>query len=217
MTHFNSPAPAAVPTVAGAGSPTAVHQVNAAFAALANAVDGLTSNANALVCSPISDMGNAVAAISAAAEVVQHAQANLFGALAGIPTGLPTTPGFASASGLAGSNASAASSTVAAAAPVAAPPAAPAPPSFLRSSAPWLAGYLYNVIPTDHLASVPDNGDKWFAITRGKYVGLTKNSAISLAAVTGVSTGLSDKFNTQADALDHFNAALDSGAIALLV
>ncbi|KAJ6518050.1 hypothetical protein C8R47DRAFT_1062604 [Mycena vitilis] len=244
MTHYNTPAPAAS-NVAGAGFPASVHQgrfphikssafssvdfsVNAALAALANAVDGLTFNANALVCSPLSDMGNAVAAVSAAAEVVHHAQAHVFATLAGVPA---ATPGFASACQIfpkisrsslifltvdvTTANASAANSSPPTPTPAPAPGTA-GPAAFLRSSEPWLAGYLFNVVPAAPLSPIPDNGNKWFAITRGKYVGLTKNSAISLNAVTGVSTGLSDKFTTQDDALEHFNAALQSGAIAIL-
>ncbi|KAJ7684870.1 hypothetical protein DFH06DRAFT_1118539 [Mycena polygramma] len=210
MTHNYSPAPAAASTAAGAGSPAHVHQVNAALAALGNAVDDLTFSANALVTSPISDMGNAVTAVVAAADVVGHAQANLFAAFAIAPTAASSPTGT-----------SPGSVPAPAVAPAPAPVPAPAPATalataVLRSSAPWRAGFLYSVVPYAPLEAVVDNGDKWFAITRGTYVGLTQNSAISLNAVTGVSTGLSEKFTTQAMALAHFNAALASGAIAIL-
>jgi hypothetical protein len=109
----------------------------------------------------------------------------------------------------------------------AAPPAVPPPQpaavvqpqsgTLIQGHGPWVAGILFTVIPRTALAAVADNGEKWFAITRGKYVGLTKNSAISLNAVTGVSTGLSEKFSSQADALNHFNAALVTGAVAVIV
>ncbi|KAJ7895677.1 hypothetical protein B0H13DRAFT_2338753 [Mycena leptocephala] len=89
--------------------------------------------------------------------------------------------------------------------------------TLIQGHGPWVAGILFTVIPRTALAAVADNGEKWFAITRGKYVGLTKNSAISLNAVTGVSTGLSEKFSSQADALNHFNAALVTGAVAVIV
>ncbi|KAJ7660349.1 hypothetical protein DFH06DRAFT_1326479 [Mycena polygramma] len=201
MTTNYSPAPATASTAAGAGSPAHVHQVNAALAALGNAVDALTFSANALVTSPISDMGNAVTAVVAAADVVGHAQANLFAAFATAPS-LPSSPASVAAPAVATS-------------PPPAPATAPAM-AVLRSSAPWRAGFLYSVVPYAPLEAVVDNGDKWFAITRGTYVGLTQNSAISLNAVTGVSTGLSEKFTTQAMALAHFNAALASGAIAIL-
>ncbi|KAJ7469884.1 hypothetical protein B0H11DRAFT_1920495 [Mycena galericulata] len=93
--------------------------------------------------------------------------------------------------------------------------AAPANP-FIQVSGPWRAGVLYGVVPLYDLEAVPDNGEKWFAITRGRYVGLTKNSAISLHAVTGVSTALSDKLNSQAEALEYFNDALRLNAVRVL-
>ncbi|KAJ7601820.1 hypothetical protein DFH06DRAFT_1352006 [Mycena polygramma] len=85
----------------------------------------------------------------------------------------------------------------------------------IASTGPWVAG-LYDVIPAEPLRAIPDNGDKWYAITRGKYVGLTRNSAVSLNAVTGISTGLAEKHNSQADALDYFNAALATDAVAVI-
>jgi hypothetical protein len=87
---------------------------------------------------------------------------------------------------------------------------------FLHSSPPWIAGHLYNVVPLAPLTAIPDHGEKWFAITRGKYVGLTNNSAISLNAVTGVASGLSDRCTTQGEALQHFNDALGANAVAIL-
>ncbi|KAJ6449022.1 hypothetical protein C8R47DRAFT_1084848 [Mycena vitilis] len=210
MTQYTYPAPAAAPTAAGAAPPSdGVHQANAALAALANAVDALTASAFSLVGTQMSELGNAVAGVAAAAETVQQAHAEVFAAFAaGGP--LTTPPAFVSALTLAPSSQ--------AAPPTAAPPVQPpAPPSFLRTHGPWLAGYLYSVVPPTSLGAVADNGDKWFAITRGKYVGLTKNSAISLNAVTGVSTGLSEKFSNQVDALAYFNAALATEAVSILV
>lgn len=98
-------------------------------------------------------------------------------------------------------------------------PAAPTPVNsrFIRTAGPWVAGTLYGVIPHAPLTAVPDRNEKWFSITRGKYVGLTTNSAISLNAVTGVPGGLSDRCNTQAEALQHFNDALGVNAVALIV
>ncbi|KAJ6455533.1 hypothetical protein C8R47DRAFT_1082755 [Mycena vitilis] len=111
----------------------------------------------------------------------------------------------------AGVEASAAVFLAAAASPVV--PAAPA--TRFRTTGPWIAGSLYAVIPAEHLSAVPDNNEKWFAITSGKYVGLTKNAALSLNAVVGVSNALSTSFSSQADALDHFNSALDGDAITI--
>ncbi|KAJ6450343.1 hypothetical protein C8R47DRAFT_1206499 [Mycena vitilis] len=101
--------------------------------------------------------------------------------------------------------------------PVPSPPSpATVLPSLFRTTGPWIAGNLFVVVPAEPLAAVPDNNDKWFAITSGKYVGLTKNAALSLAAVVGVSNALSTSFSSQADALDHFNSALAGNAIAVI-
>jgi hypothetical protein len=92
------------------------------------------------------------------------------------------------------------------------------PINFFHSAAPWLAGCLYTVMPPAPLSPspAPNHTDKWFAITCGRYVGLTTNSAISLNAVTGVPGGLSEKLATQAEALQHFNDALAANAIAIV-
>ncbi|KAJ7437058.1 hypothetical protein B0H11DRAFT_2255621 [Mycena galericulata] len=103
-----------------------------------------------------------------------------------------------------------------ASAPGPAPAPAPNTPSFVRTTGPWVAGQLYGIPPLAPLAAVPDDGGKWFAITRGKYVGLTKNSAVSLNAVSGVSGALSDRLTTQAEALEYFNDALGKDSVAVI-
>ncbi|KAJ6490573.1 hypothetical protein C8R47DRAFT_1214866 [Mycena vitilis] len=105
-----------------------------------------------------------------------------------------------------------------AATPFVAVPVLPVVPhsSMFRTTGPWIAGSLYTVVPAEPLAAVPDNNDKWFAITSGKYVGLTKNAALSLAAVVGVSNALSTSFTSQTEALEHFNSALEGNAIAVI-
>ncbi|KAJ7512306.1 hypothetical protein B0H11DRAFT_1898797 [Mycena galericulata] len=86
----------------------------------------------------------------------------------------------------------------------------------VHTTGPWVAGKLYGVIPLAPLQPIPDNGGRWYAITRGTYVGLTNNSAVSLNAVTGVPTAITKKYTTQAAALNHFNAALAVHAVAIL-
>ncbi|KAJ7707283.1 hypothetical protein B0H16DRAFT_1746504 [Mycena metata] len=86
---------------------------------------------------------------------------------------------------------------------------------WLAFTGPWVTGTLYGVVPLAPLTAIPDDHEKWFAITRGRYVGLTTNSAISLNAVTGVPSGLSDRLSSQAEALHHFNTALAAHAIAV--
>ncbi|KAJ7770409.1 hypothetical protein B0H16DRAFT_1451893 [Mycena metata] len=97
------------------------------------------------------------------------------------------------------------------------PPAAgPASQPLIRTSGPWIAGFLYAVVPNAPLGAVPDNGEKWFAITRGRYIGLTTNAAIAINATGGVSGGLGPKFSNQMDALEHFNSALSLHAVAVI-
>jgi hypothetical protein len=83
-------------------------------------------------------------------------------------------------------------------------------------SGPWIAGTLYGVVPETDLVAIADNSEKWYAITRGKYVSVTTNSAISLNATVGISSGLSDKCSSQAAALLHFNSARQINAIAVI-
>ncbi|KAF7352253.1 hypothetical protein MVEN_01189000 [Mycena venus] len=85
-----------------------------------------------------------------------------------------------------------------------------------QSGGPWLAGTLYNAVLGGPLCPIPDNGEKWYSITCSKYVGLMKNSTISLNTVTGISTGLSEKHGSQMEALKHFNAVLAINAIAMI-
>ncbi|KAJ7038824.1 hypothetical protein C8F04DRAFT_1255746 [Mycena alexandri] len=191
MNDFQTSAPAASNGAAGAGA-----QVRAALNRLGGAIDELTARSTAVTAAPISDLADALVAVEDATDSVSHA----FEVLKAV---ISLMPGGANA-------------------PAPAAPAAPAPPlgsaaaSLIRSTGPWAAGYLYGVVPPGPLSSVPDNGGKWFAITRGTYVGLTQNSAISLSAVTGVSTALTGKFSNQTDALNHFNGALASHSVAVL-
>ncbi|KAJ7238447.1 hypothetical protein C8J57DRAFT_1246520 [Mycena rebaudengoi] len=101
-----------------------------------------------------------------------------------------------------------------------APPVAQAPTINPRYQlvGPWEAGVLYGIIPLQPLMPVlPDTNDKWYAITCGKYVGLTHNSAISLAAVTGVSQGLHNHYLSQTVALAAFNGALAAFAVEVIL
>jgi hypothetical protein len=69
-------------------------------------------------------------------------------------------------------------------------------------------GVIYGVVPTGPLALVPDNSEKWYAITKGCYVGVTSSTAIADGAVTRVSHALRTGYSSQADAVQAFNAAL---------
>ncbi|KAJ7856280.1 hypothetical protein B0H13DRAFT_1902733 [Mycena leptocephala] len=190
MTHTSNLAPAAS-TVAGAGVASNLSP-NASLAALNKAVDKLVEAALAVAGTPATDLALALGAVTDRAAGISAACTAVSASVAAALANGSTHP--------------------------APPSSVPAPPpggGFLRTEGPWIAA-LYSVLPGGSLTPIPDNNDKWFAITRGKYVGLTTNAAISLNAVTGISTGLSEKFSSQADALNTFNAALATGAVAII-
>ncbi|KAJ7020767.1 hypothetical protein C8F04DRAFT_1274603 [Mycena alexandri] len=198
MAQDNNPAPAAVaPTpaaAAGAASSAGiVNQLQTALSSLTLQVNNLTVT-SATLLSPLSmaDLGVTFSDAANAAGAVQQAHANVLSA-------------FAMAAPLLQALATQSQAT----APATASSAA-------AHTGPWVAGTTYTVVPTAPLTPIPDHGEKWFAITRGRYVGLTNNAAVSLAAVSGVSTALTGKHATQTIALQHFNAALASGAVAVI-
>ncbi|KAJ7457078.1 hypothetical protein FB451DRAFT_1183586 [Mycena latifolia] len=207
-----TPAPAAMPVV-GAGAPApaaslamaiqevtnAVVVITDAAAAAEAAAAGVASSPANLMAASLDNFSTALADVLSAAMDIGAAARDLVGHFQN-----PLAPVNAPA-------------PVPAPAPViATAPAPAAAASIVRMTGPWVAGTLYGVVPGAPLAAIPDSNEKWFAITRGKYVGLTRNSAISLNAVTGITSALSDKCNSQADALDHFNTALALGAIAVI-
>ncbi|KAJ7811361.1 hypothetical protein B0H13DRAFT_2383927 [Mycena leptocephala] len=100
---------------------------------------------------------------------------------------------------------------------VAAAAAATAPATAgVRMTGPWVAGAIYGVVPAGPLAIVPDNGEKWYAITKGRYVGVTNNLAIADAAVTRVSHALRASYSSQVDAVAAFNQALSMPFLNLI-
>ncbi|KAJ7076958.1 hypothetical protein C8R43DRAFT_966152 [Mycena crocata] len=74
---------------------------------------------------------------------------------------------------------------------VAAPALGHGPGGLVRSTAPWAAGYLYDVIPPQDLVAIP-------------------------SAVTGVRSAMSQKYNNQQNALAAFNSARATGALRVV-
>ncbi|KAJ7490195.1 hypothetical protein B0H11DRAFT_1912208 [Mycena galericulata] len=85
----------------------------------------------------------------------------------------------------------------------------------IRMTGPWIAGELYGVVPTGPLTTVPDNAEKWFAITKGRYIGVTNSAAIADGAVSRVSHALRTGYTTQGEAVAAFNKALSMNALNL--
>ncbi|KAJ7655761.1 hypothetical protein DFH06DRAFT_1329193 [Mycena polygramma] len=107
----------------------------------------------------------------------------------------------------------AAAAAAAAAAPAAGAAAAPFIPPFVQSTGPWVVGSVYNVIPAAHLTGIDEVADKWYAITKGTYVGVTKHNNLSSNATIGVSGSQQNGFPLQSDAITAFNTALDGGMV----
>ncbi|KAJ7601470.1 hypothetical protein DFH06DRAFT_1352759 [Mycena polygramma] len=90
-------------------------------------------------------------------------------------------------------------------------PVVPGVPAFVQSTGPWVVGSLFNVIPAAHLTGIDEIADKWYAITKGTYVGITKHNNLSSNATIGVSGSQQNGFTLQSEAITAFNTALDGG------
>ncbi|KAJ7603765.1 hypothetical protein DFH06DRAFT_1151642 [Mycena polygramma] len=118
----------------------------------------------------------------------------------------------AAAAAAARQDAAAAAAAAAAASAAAAPaPVVPGVPAFVQSTGPWVVGSLFNVIPAAHLTGIDEIADKWYAITKGTYVGITKHNNLSSNATIGVSGSQQNGFTLQSEAITAFNTALDGG------
>ncbi|KAJ6477905.1 hypothetical protein C8R47DRAFT_1219806 [Mycena vitilis] len=181
--------------------------VAASLEALRASLDALADATGSVSTASMADLNAILGQINAAADGVAVAAVDIATAVASL-----TSPPASSL------NATPAPAPAAAPAPAPAlpapAPAAPAAPVF-HTTGPWIAGRLFSIPPLEPLQAVPDNGERWFAITRGRYVGLTNNGAISLNATTGISGGLGDRLASQALALQYFNAALDANAVVV--
>ncbi|KAJ6494918.1 hypothetical protein DFH09DRAFT_1337560 [Mycena vulgaris] len=60
------------------------------------------------------------------------------------------------------------------------------PPLASACRAPWVAGNLYGVVPGGPLTPVPDHSEKWYAITKGRFVGVTSSTAIADGAAAAL-------------------------------
>ncbi|KAJ7116095.1 hypothetical protein C8R44DRAFT_880468 [Mycena epipterygia] len=172
------PAPAAP-----APAPSPLAGVNTAVLALMSAVDAASVALDAVSGSPLTLLAEHLADVSAALENVNAASAIVCAAVSlALPPGkffflLTRAP------------------LLILVPPVSTPRSQPA---FVRMTGPWVAGTLYGVVPAAPLAAVPDNNEKWFAITR-------------------IKSGLAEKCPSQGAALEHFNEALACGSISVVL
>ncbi|KAJ7751469.1 hypothetical protein B0H14DRAFT_3513253 [Mycena olivaceomarginata] len=117
----------------------------------------------------------------------------------------------------------AAPATVVAASAVVAAPAVAAPAHVgFQTRGPWVAGALFLVVPTGPLTHIPEDPAPegletlWYCITRGKYIGLTTNNSLAMAAVIGVSRSSMKSYKTQALAVAAFNEMLQFNLVQIL-
>ncbi|KAJ7078636.1 hypothetical protein C8R43DRAFT_1143375 [Mycena crocata] len=107
------------------------------------------------------------------------------------------------------------------AAPPRTPPGAGLPAALvalLRTEGPYLANEVFSTPPTQPLAAVdePIPAPEWYCITRGRFVGVVNQYALSGAAISGVAHGERKTYTTQNQALDAFNAALLWGGVVVV-
>ncbi|KAJ7884950.1 hypothetical protein B0H13DRAFT_2343383 [Mycena leptocephala] len=88
--------------------------------------------------------------------------------------------------------------------------------AMLRSDdGPFLANEVFMVTPTEPLAPIEEAVPvpEWYAVTRGRFVGVVDQFALSTVAISGVAHGARKAYTTQALALDAFNQALTWGGV----
>ncbi|KAJ7278656.1 hypothetical protein C8J57DRAFT_1502501 [Mycena rebaudengoi] len=117
---------------------------------------------------------------------------------------------------------------VAAPAPVAAPGIVPT--SFgqglptlllplLRTGPPYEANTVYRVVPMGPLAAIlePHPAPEWYAITRGRFVGVVDQYALSQTAIASVPNAARKAYDTQALVLHVFNQAITWGGVQVVL
>ncbi|KAJ7017140.1 hypothetical protein C8F04DRAFT_1279935 [Mycena alexandri] len=102
-----------------------------------------------------------------------------------------------------------------------APPApletvAAAPSTHIHDSGPWISGRLFSVVPPTALAPISDLDQTWYAVTKGRHVGVTPDNALDGATTTRVSGAAHKGYTTQAAALAAFNRALEGDLVVVV-
>ncbi|KAJ7733216.1 hypothetical protein DFH07DRAFT_968062 [Mycena maculata] len=90
--------------------------------------------------------------------------------------------------------------------------------ALLRTEGPYLANEVYSVIPAEPLGPIEeaDAAPEWYAITRGRFVGVVDQFALSAVAISGVAHAARKAYTTQRLALDAFNQALTWGGVQVV-
>ncbi|KAK6997416.1 hypothetical protein R3P38DRAFT_2797728 [Favolaschia claudopus] len=88
----------------------------------------------------------------------------------------------------------------------------------LRTDGPFLANEVFSVAPTSPLQAVPEEtpAKEWYAVFRGRFVGVVNQYALADFAVAGVGQGARKMYDTQSEALAAFNDTLTWGGVIVL-
>ncbi|KAJ7073294.1 hypothetical protein B0H15DRAFT_957361 [Mycena belliarum] len=89
--------------------------------------------------------------------------------------------------------------------------------ALLRTEGPFRANEVYSVTPSEALVPVEEvvPAPEWYAITRGRFVGVVDQFALSAVAISGVAHSARKAYTTQSLALDAFNQALTWGGVQI--
>ncbi|KAJ6503158.1 hypothetical protein C8R47DRAFT_1067270 [Mycena vitilis] len=93
-------------------------------------------------------------------------------------------------------------------------PTSPSPQ--IRSCGPWVAGPLFSVVPSSPLLATTDTDDTWYAVTKGRYIGVTNVHALEQVAIMRISAAAHKAYSTQAAALRAFNLALEGNWVVIV-
>ncbi|KAK7054025.1 hypothetical protein R3P38DRAFT_2761808 [Favolaschia claudopus] len=88
----------------------------------------------------------------------------------------------------------------------------------LKTEGPYEVNKIYSVVPDAPLQGIEEEGPirEWYAITRGRFVGVVDQYALSDIAITGVAYGARKAYPNQDEALYAFNQALHWGAVQIV-
>ncbi|KAJ7081099.1 hypothetical protein C8R43DRAFT_1143017 [Mycena crocata] len=90
---------------------------------------------------------------------------------------------------------------------------------FLRSEGPFLANEVYITVPTAPLEPIEKEvpTPEWYAITRGRFVGVVDEYALTETAISGVAHCARKSYTSQQLAITAFNKALRWGVVQIAV
>ncbi|KAK7031672.1 hypothetical protein R3P38DRAFT_3187386 [Favolaschia claudopus] len=88
----------------------------------------------------------------------------------------------------------------------------------LQQEPPFLSNQVFSVVPTEPVVAIEEESPapEWYAIMRGRFVGVVDEYLLSDFATSGVARGARRVYDTQANALIAFNKALTWGGVEIV-